>query len=70
MDGDIALCPPDEIRREVEWAVRQWNDAILYFSLRYLMIDLLKTKITVVDDPSKCNVRFSFYDHPHHTRSF
>ncbi|MCX8192625.1 MAG: hypothetical protein N3G77_02300 [Nitrososphaeria archaeon] len=39
-DGDIVLCPPNEIREEVEWAVKRWNDAILYFSLRYFMIDI------------------------------
>lgn len=63
-DRDIVLCPPHEIEEDVSWAVKQWNNAILYFSSRYLMIDLLNTKILVGDRVSKCNVHFNFFDNP------
>jgi len=61
-DGEIVLCPPEELREDVLWATEKWNHAIQYFSLRYVLLDALKTSIRVSDDYSKCNVFFEHFD--------
>jgi len=62
-DGEIVLCPPEELREDVQWAVDKWNQAIQYFSVRYMLLDAAKIKIrTSSEGDSKCNVFFELFE--------
>ena len=64
-DGEIVLCPPEELVEDVQWAVEKWNQAIQYFSIRYMLPDAMKTKIRVSSEEDHgCNVFFEYYDSP------
>jgi len=64
-DGEIVLCPPEELREDVQWAAERWNQAIQYFSVRYMLLDAAKTKIRVSSEgDDRCNVFFEYLDSP------
>ena len=64
-DGEIVLCPPRELAEDVQWAVGKWNQAIQYFSMRYMLLDAMKTRMRVSsEEDNSCNIFFEYYDLP------
>jgi hypothetical protein len=64
-DGEVVLCPPDELKDDVRWAVEKWDQAIRYFSIRFMLLDAMKTKIRVSSEgDGRCNVFFEYFESP------
>jgi hypothetical protein len=64
-DGEIVLCPPEELRDDAQWAAEKWSRAIQYFSIRYMLLDAAKTRIRVSSEgDDRCNIFFEYLDTP------
>lgn len=66
-DGEVVLCPPEELKDDVQWAAEKWNRAIQYFSIRYMLLDAARTRIRVSSEgDNKCNVFFEYFESLEH----
>jgi len=64
-DGEVVLCPPEELKEDAQWAAEKWSRAIQYFSVRYMLLDAARTRIRVSSEgDDRCNVFFEYFDSP------